>query len=157
MGIEVATQQSPPKRKFAWYAAAGIAILIGLALIIAPLVKVTSWDGLAFSMFLVIPGLIYLVTGAKIILRVSGVRPTTPLMPSAVLSLMFTAGLSTLGSLFFLFFWVLGRSVWLNEGGDLSDFPNGHYLLIAGGCVAFGLIAMMLALKAFRIEDPPRG
>jgi len=104
----------------------------------------------------VLPGVSYLVAGIKTILRISGLPPKARIMPPFVMSFMLTSGVALLGSLFFLFFWVMGRSVWLNEGGDLSDFPNDHYLLIAGGCVALGLIAIAMTVTAFKIEDPPR-
>lgn len=156
MGIEIPTPESPPKRRIAWLAGAGFAIVLGLALLVGPLVKVTSWVDLAFAMFLVVPGLAWLTAGVKIILRVSGRGPTTRVMPAVVLSLMMSAGLGLAATMIFLFFWVIGRSVWLNEGGDLSDFPNNSYLLVAGGCLMLGLIAAIATVKAFQIEDPPR-
>lgn len=152
MSIEVAGKDSPRKRQTTWYAIGYLAIAVGLVLTIGSLTEVGDTVSLIFSALFVVPGVSYMFAGVRLILRVSGRQPGLPVRGPLGMSLALTAVSGSILSMIFLFFWAIGRSSWVHEGGDLSDFPNG--LMIASiAAAAVTVLAIVLAVVTTRIDE----
>jgi hypothetical protein len=156
MGIEVPTSDSPKGSRVSWLVGAGVAIVIGLILSAGTLAGVRSWGGLAAAAILVIPGLLYLIIGAKVILRVTGIGPESRIRALVVTTFSITAAVASLSTVATLFFYALSKSVIEHEGGTPTSDPEN--ILIATGILALVTVgAFVLAIISTRIDDPPRG
>ncbi|HRV60124.1 MAG: hypothetical protein KDB54_07075 [Solirubrobacterales bacterium] len=152
--IQVATEDSPGKRRAAWLAIGAVTMSIGLGMVAFPLAAVESLDGLAASMILVVPGLLWLATGIKVILRVTGRKADVLIGSTGVVAFTISAMVGVLGTFVMLAFWALSHSVWVNEGGTPETAPNDG-LIYAGACFLYATICLLLAFASSRIEDPP--
>lgn len=152
MGIEVPGKDSSPGKRAAWFAIGFLAIAIGLTLTIGSLTQVEDTADLVFTALLWLPGILYVFSGIRLILRVSGKQRGLPVRGPLGLSLTLTAISGSFLTMVFLLFWALGRSSWVHEGGDLSDFPNSLMIAsIVAGVVT--IVAVVLAIVSTRIED----
>lgn len=151
--IEVPTGKPATPQGLAWLGCAGLAIAIGLLLTVGVLLQVSSFEQLLWSLILVGPGCLFVVTGTAIVLRVTGMRPHLRIKDLIGLSWTAAAILASIGTLGALFFWAVGRSSWVHEGGDLADYPPDA--MIAAG-IGAGLVIASIALGMItsRIEDP---
>ena len=154
MSIKVAGKDSPQPSRVAWFSIGVIITMIGLAMAVIPLLEVENLAGLAVSMILVAPGLLWISTGTRVILRVTGLRPLVRIGSSGVAAFTITATVGLVGAFATLFFWVLARSVWVNEGGTLATAPN-DALIYTGACLVFTVICLALAFASSRVVDPP--
>ena len=152
MSIEVAGKDSPQERRIVWFALGVIISLIGAFASVASLSSVENLAGLSFSMVIVVPGLLWTSTGVRILVRVSGIKPDVPIAGSGVAAFTISAGLGLVGTCLALFFWVLSRSVWVNEGGTLDTAPN-NGLVVAGLCLLATVLCLALALAAASLDE----
>ncbi|MCB0870486.1 MAG: hypothetical protein KDB52_06605 [Solirubrobacterales bacterium] len=153
--IRVATASSPRMQRVAWLVTGGLVCLVGLALVAITLSSVESLAGLAASMIIVIPGLLWVATGLNVILRVTGKKPEAPVGSAGVAAFTISAMVGVLGIFLMLAFWALSHSVWTNEGGTPETAPDDG-LIYAGICFLISIICLVLAFTASRIDDPPR-
>ncbi len=156
MGIEVATRESPKPQRISWLIGAGIAIALGLVLAVGTLASVRTLEGLAASALLVIPGLLFLTIGVKVVLRVTGKKPDVRIRTLTVIAFSLAAALASITTVASLFFYALSKSVIAHEGGEPTSNPE--HILIATGIFALVTVgAFILAVVSIRIDDPPRG
>lgn len=152
MGIEVAGKDSPQERRIVWFALGLLFALLGVGACITTLASVESLAGFAFSMVIVVPGLLWVSTGVRVLIRVSGIKTDLPVAGTGVAAFTISAGLGFIGTCLALFFWVLSRSVWVNEGGTLDTAPN-QELEIAGICLLATIVCLALALAAASVDE----
>lgn len=152
MGIKVPGKDSPRERRIVWFVLGVIISLIGAFASVATLSSVENLAGLAFSMVIVVPGLLWISTGVRILARVSGIKTDVRIAGSGVAAFTISAGLGLVGTCLALFFWVLSRSVWVNEGGTLDTAPD-NGLVVAGLCLLATVLCLALALAAASLDE----
>ena len=152
MSIEVAGKDSPRGRRIVWFSLGALISLIGLGAIVTTLLAVEDVTGLALSMVILIPGLLWVSTGVRVLARVSGVKPDVPVVGSGVAAFTVSAAVGLVGTCLALFFWVLSRSVWVNEGGTLDTAPN-NGLVVAAVCLLATIICLALALTVASVDE----
>lgn len=152
MSIEVAGKDSPQGRRIVWFALGLLFALVGLGASITTLASVESLTGLAFSMVIVLPGLLWISTGVRVLVRVSGIKPDVRIAGSGIAAFTISAALGLVGTCLALFFWVISRSVWVNEGGTLDTAPN-QGLVVAGLCLLTTIVCLALALASASVDE----
>lgn len=154
MKISIPTPASPRKARIGWCIGGGVGIAVGLYLASFPVFQIGSWVEFALAFVPAFPGVLFVVTGLRVILRVSGIWPDSRIKALSVLSFALAATMCSIGTVGSLFTYAVARSALEHEGGTADASPM--VLLVAAATLAVLTLAFFfLASFATRIEDGP--